>query len=122
MTSFANQTRWRAVWLPILNLILVLLLFAMDTHLPRGTTWAFGYSAVVFLMVRSRRPGWAIGFAVACSLLTWVAILVEPPGAPVWMSITDRLLATVVIWLVAVVGLCRRQAEERLAATALEPP
>jgi signal transduction histidine kinase len=120
MSSSASQTRWRVAWLPILNLALTFLLFAMDTYLPRGTTWAFGYSAVVFLMVRSRGPGLAIAFTIGCSLLTWVALLVEPPGAALWMSVTDRFLVMVVIWLVAIVGLRRRQAEERLAATALE--
>lgn len=115
-----ERTRWPAAWLRIFSLILMCILLVLDVRLPRGTTPAFGYTAVIFLMLRSRNPNSIIKISILCSLLTWLALFLEPGRAPLWMAIVDRILVTVVLWLVTVLGLRRRQAEERLAHTISE--
>jgi signal transduction histidine kinase len=89
----------RPQWIYLATVAATLLFFVVDVFLPRGATAAIGYCLVPVMAVGTRRRGFFFGTAAACTLLTWVGLVVEPPGALRWMSVFDRAMVTVVLWL-----------------------
>src|SRR5689334_7509639 len=75
------------------------LFFVVDVLIPRGATPAIGYTLVFVLASRSRQRAFLLAMACACTVLTWIGYFLEPPGSPFWMSIFDRSMITMVLWL-----------------------
>ncbi|GMV97915.1 MAG: hypothetical protein AMXMBFR83_22680 [Phycisphaerae bacterium] len=92
----------------------------MDLSLPRGTTTAIGYCAVVVLAVTACPPRFVIILASISSVLTVAAYFFKPSPQPVWVwsGLVHRALVLAVLWLIVVLGLQRRRAERKWAETA----
>ena len=73
-------------------------IYVADILLSRGATPAIGYTLVFVLASRSRKHAFLLSLAGVCTLLTWVGYLLEPGGAPAWMSVFDRAMITLVLW------------------------
>src|SRR5687768_1871590 len=82
----------------VVALVAALAFFIADTLMPRGATPAIGY-ALVPVLAGSRTRWVVLGVTVVCTVLTWGGFLLEPSGAPWWMSAFDRLMITGVLWL-----------------------
>jgi two-component system CheB/CheR fusion protein len=83
----------------VLAMVAAALFFILDILLPRGATPAIGYTLVFVLASRSRKRGFLLGMAGVCVALTWVGYLLEPAGAPSWMSAFDRSMISMVLLL-----------------------
>jgi signal transduction histidine kinase len=81
--------------------------FVADILLPRGATAAIGYALVPALAAGGRRRSFIYWITVACTALAWVGYFLEPPGALWWMSVFDRLMVTMVLWLAMLLVLRR---------------
>lgn len=77
---------------------LALIFFTADVILPRGATAAIGYCLVPAVAAGVNRRGFTLLMTLACTVLTWVAIVAEPAGAPTWQSAFDRIMVTGVLW------------------------
>ena len=73
--------------------------FILDMLIPRGATPAIGYTLVFVLASRSRNRAFLLGAGGACTILTWVGYFLEPAGASWWMSVFDRSMISMVLWL-----------------------
>jgi two-component system CheB/CheR fusion protein len=73
--------------------------FIADILLPRGATLAIGYTLVFVLASRSRKRAFLLTMAGVCIILTWCGYLLEPPGAPAWISVFNRSMVTMVLLL-----------------------
>lgn len=105
----------RHVIFPALALIALAgsLLF-IDLHLPLGVSTAITYVAVVLLASWITHRTLIFYFAALCSVLAIAGFFWSPPGGVLWMAITNRSLAILAIWTIALLTWRRRQDEERL--------
>src|SRR3954469_871105 len=96
----ARRRFWaQSQWTYLATVAAMAATFGADLILPRGATAAIGYCIVPVMAVGTRRRDFFLGTALLCTLLTWLGLLFEPPGALLWMSIFDRGMVTVVLWL-----------------------
>jgi signal transduction histidine kinase len=75
-----------------------MIVFVADVILPRGATVAIGYCVVPAVAAGARSCKFVFGMTTICTVLTWVAFFVEPPGHSAWMSAFDRSMVTCVTW------------------------
>jgi signal transduction histidine kinase len=94
--------------------ILAALFFTIDLYLPLGVAAGTPYVLVVLLAAWLPYPRMALYLAGLCSLLTLAGGWLSPPGAVLWMGITNRVLGIVMLWITAVLVMLRRRGEERL--------
>lgn len=83
----------------VLAVAAAVLFFIADVLLPRGATPAIGYALVPVLAVGSRSRAFMFWMAAVCTVLTWAGYFLEPPGGPWWMSVFERAMVTMVLWL-----------------------
>jgi len=83
----------------VLAVAAAFLFFIADVMLPRGAVLAIGYPLVFVLASRGRKRALLLIMAVVCVVLTWVGFLLEPIGAPAWISVFNRSMVTVVLLL-----------------------
>ncbi len=100
-----------------LTLLLISLIFAADFFLPLGVAIGVPYVAAVLIAMGAKR--FRVSFAVAClcTILTIVGFFVSTAtdDTPMYISITNRLLALFAIWATTVLGFQRKVIEFRLA-------
>src|SRR4051812_19189920 len=78
--------------------------FALDVALPRGATAAIGYCIVPVLAGATRQRRLLIAATIVCVLLAWLGYILEPPGAAKWMSVFDRGVVSIVLYIAAVLS------------------
>ena len=93
-------------------------LFMVNVLTPAGATPAIGYSVIPLLAVQTGRRWFILGMMGICTVFTWAAYFIEPPGAPDWVSIFERLMVTSVLWFSFVLILQRMYALNALARQA----
>src|SRR2546423_2936542 len=102
----AQERSWvrsirRLVDLPSLAIFAAIGLFLiLDLKLPRGATAAIGYALVPVLAATKRNIAFVVALTFACTALTWIGFLFEPPGVPWWFSAFDRSMVSMVLWLI----------------------
>jgi|CXWL01.1.fsa_nt_gi signal transduction histidine kinase len=91
-------------------------LFLLDIMTPRGVASGVLYTAVVAMALASPSRIFPVVVAVSCSILTELGAFLSPsiPGVPMWVSMSNRFLSVIVIWVPVVFFLQRRQAEAAL--------
>lgn len=99
----------------LVTLLAASFFFVADLLIPRGATPAIGYTLVVVLASRNRKRAIILGMVCLCTALTWIGYVLEPAGAPGWMSIFDRAMITMVLWLTFVLAWRRRTLIDVLA-------
>jgi signal transduction histidine kinase len=113
--AILRQIPLRQHWAYVASIALTLLLFVVDSSLPRGATAAIGYCLVPVLAAGTRRRDFLLGMTIAGTLLTWASFLLEPSGALAWMSAFDRAMVTAVLWVIFFLVARRAQAVTALA-------
>src|SRR5438046_3190057 len=91
------------VWYGVFSVALTILCFGFDLVLPRGATPAIGYCLVLVVAARADQEVdhrlFLLVMSVVCSVLNWVGLFLEPPGALWWMSVFDRVMVMMVLWV-----------------------
>ncbi len=99
MAGRNNRQFWLTPgWTYLVSGAITLGFFIADVMLPRGATVAIGYCLVPAIAAGSRTRKFPFAMVVLCTVLTWIAFFVEPPGYPAWKSAFDRTMVTGVIW------------------------
>lgn len=88
-------------------------ILALDKYIALGVATGVLYVVVVLLALQTRRRGFVLLVAAGCSVLIGVGFFVSAPLGIPWQVLANRSLALAVVWVVAVVGLRRNQAEGR---------
>ena len=96
----------------------VVALFVADVLTPRGATPVIGYCVIPLLAVQTRRRWFILGMMGLCTALTWAAYFLEPPGAGAWVSVSERIMVTSVLWFSFVLVWQRMRALNALARQA----
>jgi len=93
--------------------LLACLFFVLDLQLPLGVANAVLYSTVVLLSSASQYRWLPIAAAIACSLLTTIAVPFSPriPGLPPWLEWVNHLFSLFGIWAPVVFVYQRRRTE-----------
>lgn len=99
----AHPRTLRQFWLSprtsyLLGGLLTILFFVADLLLPRGATVAIGYCVVPAVAAGARRRGGPLVMTALCTVLTWIALFVEPGEYAAWKSVFDRAMVTGILW------------------------
>ncbi len=105
-----------AGWCSSLCVVLLVGVFVADVLTPIGIVDGMAYLVPVVVAGVGPRPRLLWGAAGVATALTILGMFLSPPGAPLWVGVTNRLLSIGSIWLTAWVVWQWRQAAERLAA------
>src|SRR5712692_9955688 len=106
----------------VLSIGLALSVFLADVVLPVGVVVGIPYVVVVFIASCFLRWGTVVGLALGCTGLTLLGFFGSPPGAPVWIDVTNRALALCTLWATVSLVSHRQRGEAALhqAHAALE--
>jgi signal transduction histidine kinase len=99
-------------------LVATLVFFIADVVLPRGATPAIGYCIVPVLARATAGRRFMLVLTGVCTALTWVGFVIEPAGAPGWMSVFERAMVTGVLWLTLLLVWRRMEADAARARQA----
>ena len=95
------------------SLMFACLVFVADSLTPLGVASGVPYSLAVLLALNSGSRRYVVSFAVLCSLLTLVDLMIGPGrgGSELWKVLTNRSMAISMIWITTILGLKRHRAE-----------
>jgi hypothetical protein len=88
----------------ILCFLIIGVTFFVDLHVPLGVACAIPYILAV-LIASFLQPVWALpGIVLLCSLLTILGIFYSPQplAVPLWKVFTNRGLALLAMWIIAI--------------------
>lgn len=88
--------------------------FVIDLFFPQGVAIGMLYAIPVLLAARSRQPHFTVLFAVACTVLAILGHVFSAPGAPLWISLTNRTLSILMFWGVALLFLQHLKVKEQV--------
>lgn len=99
----------------VVTLIIVLSggIFFLDYITPRGIGIGMLYPLVILLALVSRSSRVVVRTAIGTTLVSWIGWFMSPEGAELIYTLPDRVMATIVVWAIAIVGM-RRLWIERL--------
>src|SRR5262245_57058135 len=103
----------------VLSITMAVVFCVADWVLPEAVTPDILLCAVVLVASGSARPSFAWLMAWVCTVLIWVGLLPDLIGHFSLATVFDHFLVTIVVWLIATIGIQRRAAraeQERLAA------
>lgn len=107
-----HKYRRREVSVLMLCVLLMALIASIDLMIPLGVAMGVPYVAVVLASLWLPRRV-TILVAIICSLLTFGLYFCKPEVPELWKALSNRFLAVFAIWVSAVLGLQRKQAEEK---------
>jgi hypothetical protein len=87
-------------------------IFVLDLFTPMGVAIPMLYSGLVLLGLWSSRPRFAFVAAIMASTLSALGTLLTPQGGDVWLGLTNRLMALIIIWVTAVLVFRYKRAEQ----------
>lgn len=107
------ETEWR---LGGVMLLLMVVLFVVDTITPHGFTDHVLYATVVLIATASHHVWMPSVVAGIGSVLIMVGMILSPasPGLPPWMPFGNRIFTVTVLWILVWFAWKRRQAETAL--------
>ena len=97
-----------------LGCALAALIFTIDLFLPLGVAGGVPYAGVVLIGLWSRGRPLIFALAGLGSVLTVLGYFYSPAGGEPWVVITNRGVAILIIWVVAIVLLQRKGWEDKL--------
>ena len=103
-----------ALVLLMLTTGLTALIFSLDLMLPRGVAIPMLYVIPILIATDCRQHWFLISAAAACTGLTLLGYLFSEPGAPEWMSLSNRALAIAAIWTTSILARQRAQARKQV--------
>jgi len=96
---------------------LAMAVLLIDWITPLGVNEAMLYAIVVLLSASANERRLTVALASLATILIGVGFVISPPGASLWVAITNRCLTILLVWLAAAVMVRRIRAErERDAA------
>lgn len=107
----SGQGSW---WPTILAVLCSAGVFLFDWWAPKGWAEAMLYVPVVLISLWSPRRGHTVLVASLSTVLTIVGFFVSAAGIPVQPAFINRLLAILVIWVTAILGLLLRRLADGL--------
>lgn len=102
---------------PLLVVAIVFLMtsiFIMDVFIPTGVLIPVLYTVPLLIALRSPQPHFFLLLVAVSTVLTMVGFFTSPPGGILWMAITNRSLAVLVIGVTAIFYLLQRRTADRL--------
>lgn len=104
-------------WLAVVAALLAAAIFFIDLMMPFGDAGGVPYLALVCLGWWHRRPAVIYLFAGISSVLIVLAFALSPDEAPSLLSLSNRILALIAIWVTAALLAMARRAESALIAS-----
>ena len=100
--------------------LLTIGIFLLDLLSPVGVAVSILYLVPLLLTHASLRTRDPLYFSAVATVLTWVDVLISPPGLPIPYALFNRTLGTMVIWVIAL-GLIRyKQTQHELKSARIE--
>jgi len=100
--------------LVVATVLLMTSIFILDLFIPTGVLIPVLYTVPLLMALRSPQPQFFLLVAVVSVVLTIVGFFTSPPGGILWMTITNRSLAVMVIGVTAIFYLLQRRASDQL--------
>ena len=91
---------------------LSLAIFIIDSFIPLGVAGGVPYILVVLISLWAHRKQLPVYMAIAGTVLTVFGFYSSPTGGELWKVLTNRALALIALWLVAILSLQRRTFHE----------
>jgi len=98
--------------LSALTVVLGALVFILDLLTPMGVAIPMLYSGLVLLGLRSPHPKFALLAATMATILSVLGAIITPPGGVVWIGLTNRLVALIIVWTTAFLVMRYKRAEQ----------
>ncbi|MGH7236709.1 MAG: hypothetical protein ACREIO_10030 [Nitrospiraceae bacterium] len=100
--------------LVVATVVLMTSIFILDLFIPTGVLIPVLYTVPLLIALRSPQPQFFLITAAVSIALTIIGFLASPPDSILWMAITNRSLAILVIGVTAIFYLLQRRAADRL--------
>ncbi len=94
--------------------LIAIIIFVVDLNIPLGVALGVPYIIVILIALQLSNRNTTIAFAVICSLLVIIGFFFSPEGSEVWKVYFNRTIAVTTIWLVTIVGIFKKYAENVL--------
>lgn len=91
---------------------IALAIFIIDSLLPLGVVGGIPYILVILISLWAHRKQLPVYMAIVATILTVIGFHLSPPGGELWKVLTNRALALIAVWLVAVLSVQRRTLHE----------
>jgi hypothetical protein len=88
------------------------IVFAVDLMTPMGVALPMLYPGVVLLGLWSPHPRFVLLAAIMASILSVLDFFLTPLGGIVWIGVTNRVMALLIIWLTAFLVMRYKRAEQ----------
>ena len=100
--------------LVVATVFLMTSIFILDVFIPTGVLIPVLYTVPLLIALRSSQPQFFLITAAVSTVLTIIGFLASPPDGILWMAITNRSLAVMVIGVTAIFYLLQRRAVDQL--------
>ncbi len=100
--------------------LLTIGVFTLDLFTPIGVAVSILYIVPLLLTYTSPRTKDPLYFSAVATALTWVDVLISPPGLPIPYALFNRTLGTMVIWLIAVGLVMYKRTQRELQSAQVE--
>ncbi len=87
-------------------------IFILDLLTPMGVAIPMLYSGLVLLGLWSPHPTFAFVAATMATILSVLGTIISPSGGVVWIGLTNRLMALLIIWVTAALVFRYKRAEQ----------
>jgi hypothetical protein len=98
--------------LAMIAVVLGMTVLALDLLTPMGVAIPMLYSGLVLLGLWSPHPRFTIITTIMATVFSILGLLVSPPGGVVWIGITNRLMALLLLWVTAILVLRHKHVEQ----------
>ncbi len=111
-----TKTLFRPLYLRVWTILALLGIFALDLATPLGLVVYFQYVAVVLAAVWLSKGRGFVMIALFSSILIVVGYFfpLDGAGLPVWVRLSNRAFALAATWIVVVLGIKSKEAEQAL--------
>jgi hypothetical protein len=107
-----EKSRWRIPPLTTLAIALGAIVFTLDLLTPMGIAIPVLYPGLVLLGLWSPYPRFALVAAIIATVLSVLGFSLSPPGGVLLISVTNHLMALLIIWVTAFLVLRYKRAEQ----------
>lgn len=101
-------------------LFLMIGIFVGDLFAPAGIAVSILYVIPMLLTLLSPHPRDALYCSVAATTLTWIDLLVKPVDVPIPYASSNRVLGTMVLWVIAIGMMQYRRTQQELTSARVE--
>ncbi len=107
-----GEKRTSEMGIVILCCLLSIFVFIIDIFIPLGVAGGVPHVFVVLISLWSSKKRLPIYVAVGGSVLTVMGLYLSPAGGEMWKVLSNRFLAILAIWIVAILTLQRKKIQD----------